>query len=121
MKDYELVILFHPDLEMNLDPVLEKVTKLIEQNGGKITKTEAEGKKRMAYRIKGQDFAVYYYYELQLPADAPQKITGVMQITDEILRAQIVRVDDKKLKYQDYLKEKATSEKPEETTEKEEA
>ena len=29
MKEYELSILFHPDLEMNLDPALDKVKKLI--------------------------------------------------------------------------------------------
>ena len=43
MKDYELSILFHPDLEMNLDPVIDKVKKLIEGNGGKITKEENDG------------------------------------------------------------------------------
>ena len=38
MKDYELTVLFHPDLEMNLDPAIDKVKKLIESNGGKIIK-----------------------------------------------------------------------------------
>ena len=30
MKDYELTVLFHPDLEMNLDPALDKVKKIME-------------------------------------------------------------------------------------------
>ena len=64
MKDYELSVLFHPDLEMNLDPALDKVKKLIEQTGGKITKEENEGKKRLAYSLKGQDYAIYYYFNV---------------------------------------------------------
>ena len=39
MKDYELSILFHPDLEMNLDPAVSKVKKTIETSGGKISGT----------------------------------------------------------------------------------
>ena len=38
MKPYELTVLVHPDLEMNTEPALEKVRKLIEENGGKIIK-----------------------------------------------------------------------------------
>ena len=100
MKDYELSILFHPDLEMNLDPALDKVKSLIEANGGKIIKEEAEGKKRLSYKIKGQDFAVYYYYVVQLPPEAPQKLDAVLTITDEVLRALIVRTDVRKDKYE---------------------
>ena len=82
MKDYELSILFHPDLEMNLDPAVDKVKKLIETAGGKIVKEEPEGKKRLAYPISGQDFAVYYFFDVQLPAEAPAKLSSVMNITD---------------------------------------
>ena len=99
MKDYELSILYHPDLETNLDPALAKVKKLIESVGGKITKEENEGKKRLAYSVSGQDFAVYYYYDVQLPADAPLKINSTLNITDEVIRYLLVRVDERKAKY----------------------
>jgi small subunit ribosomal protein S6 len=105
MKDYELSILFHPDLEMNLDPALDKVKKLIESNGGKIIKEEADGKKRLSYKIAGQEFAVYYYYDVQLPADAPQKLSNVLNITDEVLRFLLVRIDPRKAKYEARRKE----------------
>ncbi len=110
MKDYELTVLYHPDLETNLDPALDKVKNLIETNGGKIVKIEPEGKKRLAYRLKGQDFAIYYYYDLQLPAEAPNKLAAVMGITDEILRAMLVKTDVRKARYEEYLKSKSTDE-----------
>lgn len=100
MKNYELTLLFHPDLEMNLEPATTKVKELIEKNGGKITKEVNDGKKHLAYPIKGQDFAVYYYYEVEMPADAPKKMESVLNITDEVLRYLMVTVDERKLKYE---------------------
>ena len=38
MKQYELTVLIHPDLEMNLTPALDKINKLIESQNGKIVK-----------------------------------------------------------------------------------
>lgn len=100
MKQYELTVLIHPDLEMNLAPATDKVKKLIEDNGGKITKETNEGKKHMAYPINGQDFAVYYYYEVELPAEAPNKLSSAMNISEELLRYLLVRVDERKAKYE---------------------
>lgn len=100
MKNYELTVLVHPDLEMNPEPAIAKIKDLIAKNGGKIVKEVNDGKKRLAYSIKGQDFAVYYTYEVELPADAPKKIESVFNITDEILRHLLVKVDERKLKYE---------------------
>lgn len=115
MKNYELTVLIHPDLEMNLEPALDKVKKLIESNGGKITKESNEGKRRLAYQIEKQDFAVYYYYELELPASAPAKISSVLNITDEVLRYLLVTIDERKLK----LAAKKAEEKEAESNEEE--
>lgn len=98
MRDYELTVLFHPDLEMNLDPALDKVKKLITANQGEITKEENDGKKRLSYTIDGQDFAVYYYIDVKLPAAAPAKIESVLNITDEVIRHMLVKADERKAK-----------------------
>ena len=98
MKDYELTVLFHPDLEMNIDPALDKVKKLITSMGGKIIKEEAEGKKRLAYSIAKQEFAIYYYFDVSLPPEAPNKISSSMNIVDEVLRYMLVRADGKRNK-----------------------
>ena len=108
MKNYELSVLFHPDLEMNLDPALDKVAKIVETAGGKIDTTENEGKKRLAYPINNQDFAVYYYYNISLPADAPAKISSSFNIADEILRYLLVRTDERRMKAEAKSKEHAT-------------
>lgn len=98
MREYELTVLIHPDLEMNLESATDKLKALIETNGGKIVKEANEGKRRLAYQIEGQDFAVYYYYELELPAAAPAKISSVLNITDEAIRYLLVVRDPKREK-----------------------
>ena len=95
MKEYELTVLIHPDLEVDLEAPLDKVRKLIKDNGGEVTAEDNWGKKRLAYRIKNQDFAVYVYMDVKLPADAPLKVSNVLNITDEVVRYLRVRVDEK--------------------------
>lgn len=93
MKEYELTILIHPDLEVDLEAPLTKVRKLITSNGGEIVKEDNWGKKRLAYRIKNEDFAVYVYFDINLPADALLKISNILNISDEVLRYLLVKVD----------------------------
>ncbi len=102
MRQYELTVLIHPDLEMNLQPALDKVTKIINSVGGKIIKETNEGKKRLSYSIAKQDFAVYYYYELELPSEdgCAKKISDNLNIADEIIRHLIVIVDENRKKYE---------------------
>lgn len=95
MKGYELTVLIHPDLEVDLEAPLEKVRKLVKDNGGKIVSEDNWGKKRLAYRINGQSFAVYVYFDLELPAEAPLKISNTLNITDEVVRYLLVKVDEK--------------------------
>ena len=99
MKDYELSVLFHPDLEMNSEPALDKVRKVVKTSGGTIINEENEGKKRLAYPIRGLQFALYYYADVQLPSDAPDKISTTLNINDEVIRYLLVRKDERKAKY----------------------
>ena len=95
MKEYELTVLVHPDLEADLDKALDKVRALVTDNGGEIIKEDNWGKKKLAYQIRREDFAVYVYMEVNLPADAPLKISNTLNITDEVLRYLLVKADDK--------------------------
>ena len=98
MKEYELTVVFHPDLEMNIDPALDKVKKILEANNAKIISEEVYGKKRLGYKIGKQDFGIYYFFNLQLPAEAPAKISSAFNISDEILRYLLVKTDERKAK-----------------------
>lgn len=95
MKEYELVVLFHPSLEVDMTAPLNKVAKIIKDAGGKVTAEDDQGRRRLAYKIGGEDFAIYRIYTLDLPADAPQKINDIINITDEVIRFLLTKVDPK--------------------------
>ena len=104
---------------MNLEPALKKLEKIVSDAGGKIVKTTDDGKKRLAYKIGENEYAIYYFYDVELPADAPKKISDVLNITDEVIRYLLVVKDEKKVKYEARRREEA--EKGEEAEDKSEA
>lgn len=93
MKDYELTVLIHPDLESDLEKPLAKIRSLVTANGGEIAKEDNWGKKKLAYAIKGEEFAVYVAMDVKLPATAPLKISNTLNITDEVLRYILVKAE----------------------------
>ena len=95
MKEYELTVLIHPDLEVDIDAPLAKVREIVTSAGGKITSEDNWGKKKLAYSVKKQEFGVYVYMEVELPAEAPLKISSALNISDEILRYLLAKVDEK--------------------------
>ena len=92
---YEMVVLFRPELEAKMDVSLKVIADLVKQNGGDIITEDDWGRKELAYKIAGETHAVYRVYELSLPAEAPAKIDGVLNITDGVIRHLIVKIDDK--------------------------
>ena len=91
MNPYEMVVLYHPDLEIDIDKALKKVASIIADNNGKIVKTDNWGKRKLAYTINKQDHAMYVYYDVELTGESVSKIESVLNITDEVLRYLIVK------------------------------
>ncbi|MDF2461215.1 MAG: rpsF [Candidatus Saccharibacteria bacterium] len=85
-KTYELMVLLHPDLEIDVEAPISKVEGLVEAAGGKVTKRDNWGKKRLAYK----DFAIYVYFEVQLDADKVSQLEQQILITEEVLRHLLV-------------------------------
>ncbi len=90
MKQYELVVLLHPDLEIDVDAPLAKIEKLIANADGKIGKRDNWGKKRLAYKVKKQQFGIYVYFELDLDPEKVRQLEANLLITEEVLRFLIV-------------------------------
>jgi small subunit ribosomal protein S6 len=95
VKEYELTVLIHPDLESDIETPLTKVRDIIKSAGGEIASEDNWGKKKLAYKINREDFAVYVYMDVKLPAAAPLKISNTLNITDEVLRYLLVSFDEK--------------------------
>lgn len=104
MNQYEVAVLYHPDLEIDLDKAESRITKIIADNGGKITKTDNWGKRKLAYQINKQDFAVYVFYTVEIPGENVAKVEQTFNITDEVIRFLITRPDLKAMEKAEALK-----------------
>lgn len=104
MNQYEIAVLYHPDLEIDLEKATGKVEKIIAQSKGQIIKTDNWGKRKLAYPIAKQDFAVYVFYTVDIPPENVAKIEQTFNITDEIIRFLITRPDLKAIAKAEALK-----------------
>lgn len=105
MAQYEVAVLYDPDLEIDLDKATAKVEKIFTDNGGKVINADNWGKRKLAYAIKKQDHAVYIIYTLELPTDSVQKVENTLNITDEVIRFLITRPDLKAMAKAEAAKE----------------
>ena len=105
MNLYEVVVLFHPDLEIDLEKATSKVEKIFADNGGKVVNTDNWGKRKLAYPIKKNDSAVYVVYSVEFPGEVVRKVESTLNITDEVVRFLITRPDLKAIAKAEALKE----------------
>lgn len=96
-NQYEIAVLYHPDLEIDLEKAEAKITKVFTDNGGKVTNTDNWGKRKLAYPIAKNEHAVYVFYTVEMPGEGVRKVESTLNITDEVLRFLIVRPDLKKI------------------------
>lgn len=97
MNQYEIAILYHPSLEVDLSKAEEQIFKIFASANAKVTNTDNWGKRKLMYPIKKQDYAIYVFYTLEIEPAQVKKIETTLNITDEIIRYLIVKPDLKKI------------------------
>jgi small subunit ribosomal protein S6 len=104
MNQYEIAVLYHPDLEIDLEKATSRVEKIFTDNGGKVVNVDNWGKRKLAYPIKKNEHAVYVFYTVEFPAQNVRKVESVLNITDEVVRFLITRPDLKAIAKAEALK-----------------
>lgn len=104
MNQYEIAVLYHPDLEIDLEKATSRVEKIITDNGGEIKNADNWGKRKLAYPINKNESAVYVIYTVELPAQAVRKVESTLNITDEVIRFLITKPDLKAIAKAEALK-----------------
>ena len=95
MPFYEHIIMSRPDIStQQVDTIIEDMTKLITDAGGKVTKTEYWGLRNLAYRIKKQRKAHYSFLNIEAPAAALQEVERQHSLSEEILRYISIKVEE---------------------------
>ncbi len=94
MPLYEHVFLARQDLaQAQVDALAENASKIIEENGGKVVKTETWGLRSLAYRIAKNRKAPYVMLDLDAPAPAIAELERQSNINEDVIRFLTIKVD----------------------------
>ena len=94
MPLYEHVFLARQDLaQAQVDALAENATKIVEDNGGKVVKTETWGLRNIAYRIAKNRKAHYVALDFEAPANVVAELERQTQINEDVIRYMTIKVD----------------------------
>ena len=94
MALYEHVFLARQDLaQAQVDALAEAATKIVEDKGGKVVKTETWGLRSLAYRIAKNRKAHYVMIEIDGPGTVIAELERQTQINEDVIRYMTVKVD----------------------------
>ncbi len=95
MPLYEHVFLARQDVSaQQVEELTAQLTGVIEQMGGKITKTEQWGVKSLAYRLRKNRKAHYTLLNLDAPSAVINEIERQERLNEDVLRYITIRVDE---------------------------
>ena len=95
MALYEHVFLARQDLaQAQVDALAEAATKIIEDNNGKVVKTETWGLRSLAYKIAKNRKAHYVMLEIDAPGAVVAELERQTQINEDVIRYMTVKVDE---------------------------
>ncbi|HEV2078315.1 MAG TPA: 30S ribosomal protein S6 [Allosphingosinicella sp.] len=95
MPLYEHVFLARQDLaQAQVDALAENATKIIEDNGGKVVKTETWGLRSLAYRIAKNRKAHYVLLDVDAPPGVVAELERQTQINEDVIRYMTIKVDE---------------------------
>ena len=94
MPLYEHVFLARQDLaQAQVDALAENATKIIENGGGKVVRTETWGLRNIAYRIAKNRKAHYVALDFDAPAPVVAELERQTQINEDVIRYMTIKVD----------------------------
>jgi small subunit ribosomal protein S6 len=94
MAQYEHIFLARQDLsQAQVDALAEAATKIVEDNKGKVVKTETWGLRTLAYKIQKNRKAHYVMLDIDAPGETIAELERQTRMNEDILRYLTIRVD----------------------------
>jgi small subunit ribosomal protein S6 len=93
MRDYELTLIIHPDLEEGaLNEIVEKVKGWVVEANGSVVKVDFWGKRKLSHIIKKQRDGQYVLFKLQTPTNFVAVLERNLRLTEPVMRFLIAQV-----------------------------
>jgi len=107
LRTYQSVVIIDSLLKSEeIDAIIEKIVRNINNNGGKITNIDRWEKKRLAYEIKKRQ----YGYFVEIVFEAPNNLIKILErdyrLDENVLRYLTVHLDSKALAYREQQKQR---------------
>ena len=94
MALYEHVLIARPDISpQQVDTLVEDITNVVTELGGKVGKTEYWGLRNLAYRVHKNRKGHYALINLDCPAAAVHELERRQKINEDVMRFKTIRVE----------------------------
>lgn len=94
MGTYEVAVVLHPDLEIDLEAPMSRVEEVLSNAGATIKNRDEWGKRKLAYPIAGQTFGIYVFYVVEMDGDKVADIRHALQLNEEVIRHLVVTYEE---------------------------
>ncbi|MDQ0124962.1 MULTISPECIES: 30S ribosomal protein S6 [Pseudomonas] len=94
MRHYEIIFLVHPDQSEQVGGMVERYTKLIEEDGGKIHRLEDWGRRQLAYAINNVHKAHYVMLNVECTGKALAELEDNFRYNDAVIRNLVIRREE---------------------------
>ncbi len=100
MKTYETIVVIDSLLKNEeINEIVNKVERVISNNGGKIVSNEQWGKKRLAYEIKRRQYGYYVEIVFEAPPNVIRILEREYRLEENILRYLSIHLDKSALDF----------------------
>ncbi|HOU32377.1 MAG TPA: 30S ribosomal protein S6 [Synergistaceae bacterium] len=93
MRPYEMMVLFHPDVEDH-KVLAEEIGEVVKGVGGEVSKIDHWGKRRLAYPVDKKQEGYYTLYQLTLDPGQVKELDRLLHIRTNVMRHMVVRKDE---------------------------
>ena len=94
MRHYEIVFLVHPDQSEQVPAMIERYSKLINDEGGTVHRLEDWGRRQLAYPIDKIHKAHYVLMNVEASQVVMDEMATNFRYNDAVLRNLVVRCDE---------------------------
>lgn len=95
-RNYETIYILRPNVDKDeVAKVAKRVTDVMEREGGKLTKVDVWGKRRLAYHIGNYTRGIFVYLGYSAHGDLIAELERNLRLLDPVIRYQTIVMDER--------------------------